>query len=88
MATKTETPIIDDGITVAVQEKVETRKVPMVMVNIPLPLGVDETDIESGRYDPYEHVTINGETTYVKRGENVEVPANVFMQLRNKYPRI
>lgn len=61
---------------------------PLTPVYIPLPEGVDEADIRGGKFDPYEHVTINGITTYVKRGETVMVPVSVFLQLRNKYPRI
>ena len=61
---------------------------PLVPVYIEFPAGVDREDAKAGKFDPYEHVTINGKTTYVKRGETVMVPVSVFMQLRNKYPRI
>lgn len=40
------------------------------------------------RMDQYEHVTINGETTLIKRGEYVDVKPEVFIQLRNKFPNI
>ena len=38
--------------------------------------------------DQYEHVTVNGETTLVRRGEYVDVTVPVWMQLRNKFPHI
>ena len=39
--------------------------------------------------DPYEHVTINGALPYyIRKGEYVDVPVPVFLQLRNKYPNI
>lgn len=55
-------------------------------VRIVIPLTEDDT---SGVHaDPYEHVTINGKTTLIRRGEVVEVDPSVFIQLRNKYPYI
>ena len=55
-------------------------------VRIVIPLTEDDS---SGIHsDPYEHVTINGRTTLIKRGEVVEVDPEVFIQLRNKYPYI
>jgi len=85
MATK---EVINDGITAAIPIVENTTKIPTVTVFIPLPPGTDQEDIDAGRVDPYEHVTVNGKTTYVKRGENVDVSIPVYMQLRNKYPRI
>lgn len=83
MATKKQ-----DAITVEIPLEEVAPSEPLVPVFIPLPMGLDDTDIASGKVDPYEHVTINGKTTYVKRGETVMVPVSVFLQLRNKYPRI
>lgn len=40
------------------------------------------------KVDQYEHVTINGETTLVKRGEYVDVTVPVYIQLRNKFKNI
>ena len=40
------------------------------------------------KVDQYEHVTINGVTTLIKRGEYVEVPVPVYIQLKNKFPGI
>ena len=85
MATKEKVQQINDGITAVapIVEKEDTT--PRVKVFIPLPL-------ESGdglKQDPYEHVTINGENPYyIKRGEYVDVPVPVFMQLRNRYPNL
>lgn len=77
--------IVKDGITTVVPVKTEEDKTPRVRCMIPMP---PETD--SGlKIDPYEHVTINGETpVFVKRGEWVDVPVPVYMQLRNRYPNI
>jgi len=77
--------VMDDGLTVVnpIMEKKST--VPMVSIFIP-PAPEAEAGIQ---VDPYEHVTINGELpVYVQRGVPVEVPVPVFMQLRNKYPRL
>ena len=86
MATKNNP--VNDGITAVVPEKDSGPNVPRVDVYIPLPDGIEQADIDAKRFDPYEHVTINGETTYVKRGETVSVTVPVYMQLKNKYPRI
>jgi len=40
------------------------------------------------KVDQYEHVTINGVTTLIKRGEYVDVPVPVYIQLKNKFPGI
>ena len=77
-----------DAITVEVPLEEAAPSEPLTPVFIPLPMGIDDADLDSGKVDPYEHVTINGRTTYVKRGETVMVPVSVFLQLRNKYPRI
>ena len=55
-----------------------------VLITLPIMPGGDD----GVKRDPYEHVTINGETTLVKRGVPVEVTPEVFIQLRNKYPTI
>jgi hypothetical protein len=55
-------------------------------VSIVIPRLDDEN---SGmKMDQYEHVTINGETTLIKRGEHVDVTPEVFIQLKNKFPYI
>lgn len=48
----------------------------------------NEEDSSGMKIDQFEHVTINGETTLVKRGEWVDVTPEVFIQLRNKFPTI
>lgn len=80
--------VANDGITVEIPLEEVAPSEPLTPVYIPLPDGVDQADIDAKKFDPYEHVTINGKTTYVKRGETVMVPVSVFLQLRNRYPRI
>lgn len=76
--------VLKDGLTVEAPVETKNNDVPRVSILIPLP-----EDANSGvRIDPYEHVTINGETTLVKRGERVEVTVPVYIQLRNKFPYI
>lgn len=55
---------------------------PKVSIRIP---KIDSEDTIIGGKQ-YEHVTINGKTTMVEVGQNVEVSPQVYMQLRNKYP--
>lgn len=43
-------------------------------------------DAVGAKVDQTEHVTINGRTTIVQRGERVEVPVDVFAALKVKYP--
>lgn len=57
---------------------------PRVRVFLPL-LEEEGTGL---KVDQYEHVTVNGETTLVKRGEYVDVTVPVFIQLKNKFPNI
>lgn len=55
-------------------------------VQIILPPMMDEG---SGiKMDNTEHVTINGVTTIIRRGEYVEVPISVFEVLKIKYPNL
>ena len=56
---------------------------PKVMVFVPLD---EQSDVV--KTDQTEHVTVNGKTTVIMRGQHVEVPVDVFLQLRNKYPHI
>ena len=90
MATKktemnTENVVADDGISVVVPAKKEEKKVTTVRIMLPL-----QPETNSGlKLDPYEHVTINGNAPImIKRGEWVDVPVPVFLQLRNRYPNI
>lgn len=78
--------VASDGITSITPVMQEHGNVPRVTVFIPLP---PEAEDESLKVDPYEHVTINGQKpVYVKRGEPVEVTVPVYLQLRNRYPRL
>lgn len=57
---------------------------PRVLIRIPK-LPEDDSGM---KIDQYEHVTVNGVTTLIKRGEAVEVTVPVFLQLRNKFKDI
>lgn len=70
-------------LTVATPVETATEE-PRVSIVIPL----KEEDGTGSHVDPYEHVTVNGETTLVRRGERVNVTIPVFEQLRNKFPTI
>lgn len=63
---------------------VKPAEIPRVRVYLP-PLEEDSSGIT---VDQYEHVTVNGETTLIKRGEYVDIPVPVFTQLRQKFPHI
>lgn len=54
---------------------------PRVMIYIP-----KIEDAVGAKVDQTEHVTIDGKTTIVRRGERVEVPVSVFSVLKVKYP--
>ncbi len=72
-----------DTITTATPVQENKFTVPRTRVFLP---PLEEEDAVKG--DPYEHVTINGVTTLVRRGEYVDVTIPVYIQLRNRYPRI
>ena len=65
-----------------VQETVSDE--PRVRVYLPLL----ESEGAGVHIDQYEHVTVNGETTLVRRGEYVDVTVPVFIQLKNKFPHL
>ena len=48
----------------------------------------EEEEGSNVKVDPYEHVTINGNTTLIRRGEYVDVTVPVYIQLKNKFPNI
>lgn len=73
-----------DELTVATPVKVKDDNMPRVRVFIPK----NEDEGTGLKIDPYEHVTINGETTLIRRGEYLDVTVPVFLQLRSKYPNI
>ena len=73
-----------DTLTVAVPHVKNEDTVPRVRIMLPPSMEAD-----SGvKVDPYEHVTINGEITYVKRGKYVDVTVPVYMILKDRYPNI
>lgn len=73
-----------DTLTVAVPQATHEDTTPRVRIILPA-----QMEAESGvKIDPYEHVTINGEITYVKRGEYVDVTVPVYMILKDRYPNI
>ena len=85
MATKN-TPILQDELTVASPAQAKKDTVPRVRVF--LPVLEDTADVSAIEMDQYEHVTVDGVTTLIKRGEYVDVTVPVFIQLRNKFPHI
>lgn len=72
-----------DSLTAVTSVKKAADNTPRVKVFIPERESASDVAI-----DPYEHVTIKGVTTLVRRGEWVDVPVPVFLQLRNRYPKL
>ena len=85
-AAKKEKPKADDSLVTAVPRKVDEKKEVTATVNLPELPG---SGTDGMKVDQYEHVTIaneEGETCYkVKRGEPVDVPIPVFIQLKNRH---
>jgi hypothetical protein len=80
MAAKTtDTPSLTASSSVSAVEAVPT-------VQIYLPLL--EQDDSGAKVDQTEHVTLNGETTIIQRGQYVNVKIPVFLALRVKYPNL
>ena len=79
----------DDGLTVKMEEKDDKPKGPTVTIFLP---ELEDPGSEGLKVDQYEHVTIANEvkeTNYrIHRGEWVEVPVPVYVQLKNKYPKL
>jgi len=63
-------------------KKPEATVEPRVSIYIP------KSDIQDigANVDQTEHVTINGRTTIIQEGVRVDVPVDVFLVLREKYP--
>jgi len=80
---------LEENLTTAVPIKDNTYKGPRVQIFIPAP---PESEDEGVKIDMYEHVTIANEKgeecTRILRGEWVEVPVPVYLQLKNKYPKL
>lgn len=68
-------------VTTPVEKKEEEQRVRVYLPKL-------EDDGSGLKVDQYEHVTINGHTTLVKRGEYVDVTIPVFIQLKNKFPNL
>ena len=73
-----------DTLTVETPVQETVTDEPRVRVYLPLL----ESEGAGVHIDQYEHVTINGETTLVRRGEYVDVTVPVFIQLKNKVPHL
>ena len=89
MATKEKNEIrLEDQFTMEEPEKKAGYTGPMVEVFIP---ALEDNGSGGLKVDQYEHVTIANEQKEtcwkVLRGETVEVPVPVFLQLKQKYPK-
>ena len=73
-----------DTLTVETPVQETVAYEPRVRVYLPLL----ESEGAGVHIDQYEHVTVNGETTLVRRGEYVDVTVPVFIQLKNKFPHL
>lgn len=81
--------MFQDGLTTAVPRKSEGQKSPCVSIFLP---ELEDSGEEGIKVDQYEHVTIANERGekiyYVKRGEHVDVPVEVFIALKERYPKL
>lgn len=79
----------EDSLTMAVPKKEEKREGPKVSIFLP---ELEDSGEEGIKVDQYEHVTIANERGekiyYVKRGEHVDVPVEVFIALKERYPKL
>ena len=78
-----------ESVTTTAPEKQACAHGPLVRVFIP---ALEDSGSNGMKVDQYEHVTIANEQKEtcwkVLRGETVEVPVPVFLQLKQKYPKI
>jgi len=78
-----------DPLTTTTPEKQAVYNGPYVPAFIP---ALEDSGSNGLKVDQYEHVTIANEQKEtcwkVLRGETVEVPVPVFLQLKQKYPKI
>jgi hypothetical protein len=70
-----------------------TESEPQVNANEPEPtvqiyLPLLEAEDAGAKVDQTEHVTINGYTTIIQRGQYVPVKVPVFLALKVKYPNL
>ena len=84
MAARTKT---EDSLTIQAAPVEEAAKPTMVRIFLP---KLEDSGDSGLSVDQYEHVTISNEvkdqTYYIHRGEWVEVPVNVYIILKAKYP--
>ena len=84
MAAKTK---VEDSLTIQAAPVEEAAKQTMVRIFLP---KLEDSGDSGLSVDQYEHVTISNEekdqTYYIHRGEWVEVPVNVYIILKAKYP--
>ena len=80
---------IEDNLTTAGVHEDKKYNGPYVSVFLP---ELEGGGVEGIKVDQYEHVTIANEKGekiwHVKRGVHTEVPDNVFLILKQKYPNI
>ena len=69
---------------VTVEKKEVSNEEPKVQIVLPF----TEMDSSGVKYDPYEHVTVNGESRHFKRGVPLEVTVSEFLLLKTKFPTI
>lgn len=78
--------MLEESLTTAVVQEDKKYKGPTAQVFLPL---LDDPGDEGIQVDQYEHVTIQNEqgkeVFRVHRGEHVDVPVPVFIQLKEKY---
>lgn len=76
-------------LVIAVEKKEEGPKEPTARIFLP---ELEGDGSEGLVVDQYEHVSISNEVgdnfTRIHRGEWIDVPWNVFEQLKNRYPKL
>lgn len=86
MAVKaTKTNAMNDGV--SVRNAPAPKKDTATTVRVFLPL-LDDTVSGDTKVDQTETVVINGVATQIRRGEYVDVKVPVYLQLRNKFPKL
>ena len=79
------TNAMNDGV--SVRNAPEPKKDTATTVRVFLPL-LDESASGDTKVDQTETVVINGIATQIRRGEYVDVKVPVYLQLRNKFPKL
>ena len=81
----TTTNAMNDGV--SVRNEPAPKKDAATTVRVFLPL-LDDTVSGDTKVDQTETVVINGVATQIRRGEYVDVKVPVYLQLRNKFPKL